>query len=214
MNDPLITPQSYNFEADHIDYIRRAMNDVVNGPGTAGGGRLPFSDIQMAGKTGTAQVVSLSVSDGRTGPWRFRDHGLFTFFAPLEQPRYAGAVVIEHGGGSGSAYPIARDIMTFLFDPAKGMDALRKLEEGWGGTAQERLERKYTAYAAERGATVVPPPRRDEEIFDRVEAEARLAAQETQQIGEEFVAPRPVANPSGTPPTDSIAPPPASEAPE
>jgi len=104
MDDPLITPQSYNFEADHIDYIRRAMNDVVNGPGTAGGGRLPFSDIQMAGKTGTAQVVSLSVSDGRTGPWRFRDHGLFTFFAPLEQPRYAGAVVIEHGGGSGSAF--------------------------------------------------------------------------------------------------------------
>ncbi|MEO0906187.1 MAG: penicillin-binding protein 2 [Pseudomonadota bacterium] len=214
MDDPLITPQSYNFEADHIDYIRRAMNDVVNGPGTAGGGRLPFSDIQMAGKTGTAQVVSLSVSDGRTGPWRFRDHGLFTFFAPLEQPRYAGAVVIEHGGGSGSAYPIARDIMTFLFDPAKGMDALRKLEEEWGGTAQERLERKYTAYAAERGATVVPPPRRDEDIFDRVEAEARLAAEETQEIGEEFVAPRPVANPSGTPPPDSIVPPPASEAPE
>ncbi len=214
MDDPLITPQSYNFEADHIDYIRRAMSDVVNGPGTAGGGRLPFSDIQMAGKTGTAQVVSLSISDGRTGPWRFRDHGLFTFFAPLEQPRYAGAVVIEHGGGSGSAYPIARDIMTFLFDPAKGMDALRKLEEEWGGTAQERLERKYTAYAAERGATVVPPPRRDEDIFDRVEAEARLAAEETQEIGEEFVAPRPVANPSGTPPPDSIVPPPASEAPE
>ncbi len=123
-------------------------------------------------------------------------------------------MVIEHGGGSGSAYPIARDIMTFLFDPAKGMDALRKLEEEWGGTAQERLERKYTAYAAERGATVVPPPRRDEDIFDRVEAEARLAAEETQEIGEEFVAPRPVANPSGTPPPDSIVPPPASEAPE
>ena len=94
------------------------------------------------------------------------------------------------------------------------MDALRKLEEEWGGTAQERLERKYAAYAAERGATVVPPPRRDEDIFDRVEAEARLAAEETQEVGEEFVAPRPVANPSGTPPPDSIVPPPQSGATE
>ena len=197
---------SYNFGSAEIAYIRQAMSDVVNGPGTAGRGRLPFEDIQMAGKTGTAQVVSLSVSDGRTGPWRFRDHGLFTFFAPLENPRYAGAVVIEHGGGSGAAYPIARDVMTFMFDPAKGLEALRALEEQWGGTAQQRLDARYAAYAAERGATVRPPPRRDEDIFDRVEAEARLAAEQTQEIGEQFVAPRPIANPSGTPPPDALDP--------
>lgn len=205
LDGPMAEPESYNFEADHIDYIRKAMSDVVNGPGTAGRGRLPFPDIQMAGKTGTAQVVSLSVSDGRTGPWKFRDHGLFTFFGPTEEPRYAGAVVIEHGGGSAAAYPIARDVMTFLFDPAKGMDALRRLEAEWGGTAQERLDRRYAAYAAERGATVVPPPRRDEDIFDRVEAEARLAAEQTQEIGDEFVAPRREGNTAGTPP-DALLP--------
>ena len=98
--------------------------------------------------------------------------------------------MIEHGGGSGSAYPIARDVMTFLFDPQKGLDALRSLEQQWGGTAQERLEKNYAAYAAERGATVAPPPRRDEEIFDRVEAEARVAAQQSEKIADEFVAPR------------------------
>ncbi|MHA7818265.1 MAG: penicillin-binding protein 2 [Erythrobacter sp.] len=195
-----------DFPDDHVMYVRQAMSDVVNGPGTAGRGRLPFEDIKMAGKTGTAQVVSLSVSDGRSGPWKYRDHGLFTFFAPTENPRYAGAVVIEHGGGSGAAYPIARDVMTFMFDPQKGLDALRALEEQWGGTAQERLDRRYAAYAAERGATVTPPPRRDEDIFDRVEAEARLVAEQTQEIGEEFVAPRETQNAVGTPPPDAFNP--------
>ena len=156
--------------------IRNAMSDVVNGPGTAGRARLPFDDILMAGKTGTAQVVSLAKSDGKSGPWKYRDHGLFIFFAPFDNPRYAGAVVIEHGGGSGSAYPIARDVMTFLFDPQKGLDQLYSLEKQWGGTAQERLAKKYAAFAAQAGEAVEPVPRRDEEIFDMVDAEARAAA--------------------------------------
>ncbi|MGB3808337.1 MAG: penicillin-binding protein 2 [Erythrobacter sp.] len=197
-------PASYNFAPDEIAYIRQAMSDVVNGPGTAGRGRLPFDEIQMAGKTGTAQVVSLSVSDGRSGPWKYRDHGLFVFFAPTDNPRYAGAVVIEHGGGSGAAYPIARDVMTFMFDPAKGLDALRTLEEQWGGTAQQRLDQRYAAYAAERGETVPTQQRRDEDIFDRVEAEARLDAERAQRVGEGFVAPRPDGNAPGTPPPDAM----------
>lgn len=161
---------------EHEEYIRKAMSDVVNGPGTAGRGRLPFDDILMAGKTGTAQVVSLSKSDGRTGPWKYRDHGLFIFFAPFDNPRYAGAVVIEHGGGSGAAYPIARDVMTFLFDPQKGLDQLYALEKQWGGTAQDRLAKKYAAFAAQAGEAVQPVPRREEDIFDQVDAEARAAA--------------------------------------
>jgi penicillin-binding protein 2 len=80
--------------------------------------------------------------------------------------------------------------MTFLFDPAKGMDALRGFESQWGGTAQQRLERRYAAYAAERGESVQIAPRRDEDVFAKVEDEARLAAEKTQKIGEDFVAPR------------------------
>jgi penicillin-binding protein 2 len=167
---------SADFPAEHVRLVREAMSDVVNGPGTAGRARLPLPDVLMAGKTGTAQVVSLSKSDGRSGPWKYRDHGLFIFFAPFDNPRYAGAVVIEHGGGSGAAYPIARDVTTFLFDPTKGMEALHALEKQWGGTAQERLTRKYAAYAEQAGADVPPVPRREEEIFDRVDAEARAAA--------------------------------------
>ncbi|MEP5758896.1 MAG: hypothetical protein ABJ327_06210, partial [Litoreibacter sp.] len=67
------------------------------------------------------------------------------------------------------------------------------------------LERRYASYAAERGATVTPPPQRDEDIFDRVEAEARVEAEQTQEIGETFVAPREDQNASGaTPPPDAI----------
>jgi penicillin-binding protein 2 len=188
-----------DFPSEQVEYVRKAMSDVVNGPGTAGRARLPIDGTLMAGKTGTAQVVSLSISNGKSGPWKYRDHGLFIFFAPYDNPRYAGAVVIEHGGGSGAAYPIARDVMTFLFDPAKGMDALRSLEAGWGGTAQQRLDARYAAYAAARGATVSRPPRREEDIFDRVEAEARLAAQQSEAIANQVIAPRPEANPSSVP---------------
>ncbi|MBX7457287.1 penicillin-binding protein 2 [Qipengyuania sp. 1NDH17] len=182
MDDPRPEFEHFDFTASEIDYVRKAMSDVVNGPGTAGRAKLPIEGIQMAGKTGTAQVVSLSISNGKTGPWKYRDHGLFVFFAPFDKPKYAGAVVIEHGGGSGAAYPIARDVMTFLFDPVKGMEALRPLEEQWGGTAQQRLDAKYRAYAQAAGEVVEPVPQRTEQIFDQVEAEARLAQRQSEAM--------------------------------
>jgi penicillin-binding protein 2 len=105
----------------------------------------------MAGKTGTAQVVGLNFGNGKNVPWKYRDHGHFICFAPFDKPRYACAVVVEHGGGSGAAYPIARDVMTFLFDPAKAMDALLPMEAEWGGTPQQRMAARYAAYEAQYG---------------------------------------------------------------
>src|SRR3546814_3785089 len=89
---------------------------VVNGAGTAGRARLPIEDVKMAGKTGTAQVVSLSKGSGKGGPWKYRDHGLFIAFAPFDAPRYAAAVVIEHVRGSRPVYKITRDEMKTPFD--------------------------------------------------------------------------------------------------
>ncbi|MFC3097750.1 penicillin-binding protein 2 [Alteraurantiacibacter palmitatis] len=177
------------FSDDHVHVIQEAMSDVVNGPGTAGRARLPIPDVLMAGKTGTAQVVGLNISNGRTGPWKYRDHGLFTFFAPYDNPIYAGVVVIEHGGGSGSAYPVARDVMTFLFDPQKGLDALHALERQWGGTAQERLAADYARYAAAAGVDLPRPP--DPITLARqVEAEARAAAPEPATPVPDAIIPR------------------------
>ncbi|MCT2558799.1 penicillin-binding protein 2 [Tsuneonella sp. YG55] len=189
-------PASMNFHGDHVQVIQNAMSDVVNGPGTAGRARLPIDDVLMAGKTGTAQVVGLNISSGKGGIWKYRDHGLFIFFAPFDNPRYAGAVVIEHGGGSGAAYPIARDVMTFMFDPQKGLEALYALEKQWGGTAQERLTARYAAFAAAAGQNIGPAPRREEDVFARVDAESRAAQTRPQPLETGAVAPppEPVAN--------------------
>lgn len=177
------------FASDHVDIIQKAMSDVVNGPGTAGRARLPIENVLMAGKTGTAQVVGLNISNGKSGPWKYRDHGLFIFFAPFDNPRYAGAVVIEHGGGSGSAYPVARDVVTFLFDPTKGLEALHAMEKQWGGTAQQRLAADYARYATAAGINIPPPP--DPVTLARqVDAEARAAAPEPARPVTGAVTPR------------------------
>ncbi|MXP09593.1 penicillin-binding protein 2 [Pseudoblastomonas halimionae] len=148
--------ESLGFNAEQIAYIRQAMSDVVNGPGTAGRARLPIDNVLLAGKTGTAQVVGLNISDGKSGPWKYRDHGHFMCFAPFDNPRYACAVTIQHGGGSGAAYPVARDVLTFLYDPDKALELLHGYEKAWGGTAQARLAAKYRAAAAAAGETLPP----------------------------------------------------------
>ncbi len=157
-----------NLDPEHLLYVQKAMSDVVNGPGTAGRARLPIENVKMAGKTGTAQVVNLDFGrGGQDVAWKYRDHGLFVCFAPYDNPRYAAAVVIEHGGGSGSAYPVARDVLTFLYDRQKAMDVLTGLEKSWGGTIQERMDTKMAAYRARKNlekamakqpAAAVPAP--------------------------------------------------------
>lgn len=213
--DPsLPQPPSMNFHGNHVEVIQQAMSDVVNGPGTAGRAKLPIENVLMAGKTGTAQVVGLNISSGKGGLWKYRDHGLFIFFAPFDNPRYAGAVVIEHGGGSGAAYPIARDVMTFLFDPAKGLEALYALEKQWGGTAQQRLEARYASFAAAAGENVGRAPRREEDVFARVDAESRATQLKPQPLETGAVAPPPEPVGTGSTPASAHVPSPTPSGPE
>ena len=118
-----------------LDVVRRGMYEVVNGErGTAREQRLPDPAVAMAGKTGTSQVRRIGRAERLSGvrkneekPWEERDHALFVAFAPFEQPRYAVAVVIEHGGsGSQTAAPVARDIMvrTLELDPSRARPVL------------------------------------------------------------------------------------------
>ena len=92
-----------------------AMHDVMQGPrGTARavGFGAPY---EMAGKSGTAQVVSIAQDeeyDDAELEERLRDHALFISFAPLDEPRIAVALIVENGeSGSGVAAPIAKAIM-------------------------------------------------------------------------------------------------------
>ncbi|HXH52798.1 MAG TPA: penicillin-binding protein 2 [Sphingomicrobium sp.] len=141
-------------DEEHLEAVRGAMWEVVNGDGTAGASRLPLDGIQMSGKTGTAQVRRIAGGQrGQGGERRFRDHGLFVFYAPSDKPRYAGAVVIEHGmGGSRAAAPVAKDVLTFLYDRQKAMESLHALEQQWGGTLAERNERRAAAIRAAAAA--------------------------------------------------------------
>jgi penicillin-binding protein 2 len=93
---------------ESIDLVRQGLAGVVNEPGgTGGAARLP--GLLVAGKTGTAQVVSLGKKGGK-------DHAWFIAFAPVEKPQLAVAVIVEHGGhGGDAAAPIARKIFEAYF---------------------------------------------------------------------------------------------------
>ncbi|NBX03263.1 MAG: penicillin-binding protein 2 [Alphaproteobacteria bacterium] len=101
-------------DRDILEQTQEAMNAVVNGGGTAAGSRIADPRFAMAGKTGTSQVrkiVQRGVNQA-TIPWEARHHALFVAFAPVAAPKYAIAVVVEHGGGGASAAaPIARDVL-------------------------------------------------------------------------------------------------------
>lgn len=106
--------------ARHLSLCIRGMTQVVNDEhGTAYRMRHPDREYAYGGKTGTAQWRRITEEERARGlrrqedlQWNQRDHALFVGFAPVDRPRYACSVVIEHGGGgSSAAAPIARDIL-------------------------------------------------------------------------------------------------------
>ncbi|MBV8800262.1 MAG: penicillin-binding protein 2 [Alphaproteobacteria bacterium] len=110
--------------------VRAGMNGVTNTPGgTAYAWRIADPGFEMAGKTGTAQVRVISREEHHVGvrkneslPWKLRDHGLFIAFAPVAEPRYACAVLVEHGGlAEHPQVQMARDILLYAQkrDPLK-----------------------------------------------------------------------------------------------
>lgn len=132
--EPLYGPDDVLAAPEHLAICREAMMGVVEeSVGTAywslGQKGIDLPGVRMAGKTGTSQVFRITEEERRRGvrrqeelPWRRRDHGIFIAFAPYDAPRYAIAVVIEHGAhGSTAAAPPARDILRQLIlrDPAR-----------------------------------------------------------------------------------------------
>lgn len=163
LGDAIHNAPALPFPAEHLAIARQGMDMVVNGAGTGARSRLDIPNVHLAGKTGTAQVRGLNRGNGKGGAWRSRDHGLFVCFAPVDNPRYAASVVIEHGvGGARAAAPVAKDVFTFLYDREKALAALTELEAGWGGTPSERLARRYAAVqAAAGGVSALPTPPTD-----------------------------------------------------
>jgi penicillin-binding protein 2 len=99
-----------------LDLVRRAMVAVTQPGGTAVYASLG-APYQIAGKTGTAQVVAMKQGekyDAKKVDERLRDHAWFIAYAPADKPRIALAVLVENGGhGGGTAAPIARKVLDY-----------------------------------------------------------------------------------------------------
>lgn len=130
--------ETIKLSAKNIDVVVNGMIDAAR-TGTA---RAIFRDAPyaVAGKTGTAQVVSIAQDsryDAQKLARRYHDHALFIAFAPAKQPKIALAILVENGGfGAKAAAPIARKIMDYWLTgendlglpPPKGVTPAKKLK--------------------------------------------------------------------------------------
>ena len=170
---PVVPTLALDIPAEHLAIIRHGMDDVVNGPGgTAHSARIEVEGLRMAGKTGSAQVRRITTADRNAGrantkfqPWKFRDHGLFVAFAPIDAPKYAISVVIEHGAHGAAAAVIARDVMTYLFEPERALATLAPLERA---VAAARANTAAAAMAATSVASGTTPVGADAEAVGGV----------------------------------------------
>lgn len=106
------------FELGHLAFLKRALEGVVEDPhGTGRAARI--SGVRIGGKTGTAQVVALQEDTQEKKdkpPARWREHAWFVAFAPVDAPKIAVSVLVEHGGHGGSAAaPLAKEMIRTYF---------------------------------------------------------------------------------------------------
>ncbi|MCB5198754.1 penicillin-binding protein 2 [Loktanella sp. TSTF-M6] len=131
---------------------RQSMDAVVNHTrGTAHRSAIVADGMAMAGKTGTSQVRRITAEERARGvtrnedlPWERRDHALFVSYAPVENPKFAISVVVEHGGGgSTAAAPIARDILLqALYDGPPPLEAYPSVDRARIADQQKRIEER------------------------------------------------------------------------
>jgi penicillin-binding protein 2 len=119
-----MVPEVLGFAAvgpEVLAQVRKGMEAVVMSErGTGKRARVP--GVAVAGKTGTAQVVSLSEASGKGGKERTRDHAWFVAYAPADAPTIAVACLVEHAGGGGGAIaaPIVGQVLTRYFHRTVG----------------------------------------------------------------------------------------------
>ncbi|MGV7221818.1 MAG: penicillin-binding protein 2 [Nitrospinales bacterium] len=118
-----------SFKKENMALIKEALLGVVQDlRGT--GKRARVKNVEVAGKTGTAQVVGMKKGEQPKDeeiPYMFKDHAWFVSFAPFKDPEVAAAVIIEHGGHGGhTAAPIAKKL---IHEYNKYYDLTREEEE-------------------------------------------------------------------------------------
>jgi penicillin-binding protein 2 len=100
-----------------LEQVRNALRDVVHGPGGTGAGSRSTL-VEIAGKTGTAQVAEMRGATVKSEnlAYMIRDHAWFVAYAPAQKPEIAVVVLVEHGGHGGSAAaPLAKQVIEKYF---------------------------------------------------------------------------------------------------
>ena len=116
-----VNPPRVKLSPTTLDVVKRGLWMVVNQEGTGRRGRITGRDV--IGKTGTAQVISLSGREAAEGSTRdLRDHGWFVFAAPRDNPQIAGVVFGEHAEHGYLAAPIARHVIETYFAKREGRE--------------------------------------------------------------------------------------------
>ena len=130
-NPTIKVTESSEISDKYWNYIHESMRDVVHSNrGTARGINKGLT-YNIAGKTGTAQVISINASDEYDRSKiseRQWDHALFVAFAPAEDPKIAVALIVENGEhGSSAAAPIARTVIDTYIKSAMSINDAQNL---------------------------------------------------------------------------------------
>ena len=119
MATPPAVAERVSFRPETLSALHDGLWMAVNAAGTAGRARIPGRDV--AGKTGTAQVISTQGRQALRGSGRdLRDHGWFVFFAPKENPQIAGVIFGEHNEHGYLGAPIAKHVIETYFAKQEG----------------------------------------------------------------------------------------------
>jgi len=120
-------PVKADLDPDNVGEIVNGMYGVVNEGGTGSGARLP--DVEVCGKTGSAQVASLAYTKSAAAEGEdVRDNAWFVGFAPRENPEIVAVVLVEHGVHGGYDAGVVRDIIKAYFDKKARVEALKQRE--------------------------------------------------------------------------------------
>ncbi len=151
---PAAAVKDLPYDPQMLAVLREGMNRVTDVGGTgARNSQLGLGAVRMAGKTGTAQTRNYGDGARRSNVWTQKDHNLFIAYAPIDEPRYAVSVIVQHGGlGGGTAgAPRAREVMkvALLKDP----EIRRRIEQAGFAETEDA-----GAHASEALGTDAPAP--------------------------------------------------------